>query len=321
MRTGMNRRREVWDFHLFQALGGESRSGYRQIEDLGDGCADGSFVPHLVPEDQVIGHDASLPVGRTGQIIQPRFARQRMRIFDGIAYGVDGGVGSLKVFVHLDSPHLAQLDSGFYGQFRFRTHADGKNHQVRFQTDTRLELHGHPFCRRFKSLHTLLQVEFYPLLQQVFVHQRRHGEINRPHHLVGHFYHRHLGSGMMQVLGHLQTDETASYDDGPTYGMAVQVLLDTVCIVDVAQGKDSREVDTGQGRTHRRSSRREQQLVVRLTVLFPVGGTDTHFLLRTVDGYHFRTGTHIDVEPTAEHLRRLYEQPLTVFYHTAYIIR
>ena len=321
MRTGVYGSRKVRDFHLLQPLGRKSCSRYRQIEDLGNGSSDGTFVCHLVSENQVIGHDTPLAIGRSGQIIQPRFTCQRMRIFDGIAYGINRFVGSLKVFVHFDSPHLAQLDSGFYGQSGFRTYTDGKNHQVGFQTDAGLELHRQPFGRRLESFHPLLQEEFHPFLQQMLVYQRRHGIIYRPHHLVGHFYHRHLGTGMVQVLGHLQTDKSAAHDNCPTYTMLLQVFLDTVCIIHIAQGEDTRKVDAGQGRTYRRSSRRKQKLVVRFTVLFPVGSPHTHLLLLPVDGYHLRTGTYINIEPAAKCLRSLYEQPVTVFYHTTYIIR
>lgn len=42
----------------------------------------------------------------------------------------------------------------------------------------------------------------------------RHGEIDRSHYLITHFDYGHMDTCMMQVLCHLQSDETGTYHHG-----------------------------------------------------------------------------------------------------------
>ena len=193
-----------------------------------------------------------------------------MRIFNGIAYGIDRLIGSLQVFIHVDTLHFAQLQSGFHGQTSLCPYTDGKNHQLCLSLQARLELHLQPGRCFFKGFYRLLQVQFDTFLLQMTVYQSRHGEIYRSHHLVGHFHHGYLYPCMMQVLGHLQSDETTSYDDGFLHLMTLHVILDTVSIRHIPQSKDSFTINSGQRGTNRRSPRRKQQFVVSFGILLSV---------------------------------------------------
>lgn len=72
MRSGMGNRALILHSPLLQALGGKSCGSHRHIEDFGDGGADGSFINLRIAQGHIIGNDASLAVGRIGQIVEPR---------------------------------------------------------------------------------------------------------------------------------------------------------------------------------------------------------------------------------------------------------
>ncbi|EJW92376.1 hypothetical protein EVA_19518 [gut metagenome] len=155
----------------------------------------------------------------------------------------------------------------------------------------------------------------------MFVHQRSHREVDGCHHLVGHFDHGHFRTRFLQVLGHLQTDEAGTDDDRPLHVVLLQVRLDGIRIVHITQGKDAFTVDARQRRTYRRSSRREQQFVVRFRVGAPIRSTDIHRPAFRMYSQHFRPRPHIDAETLAELLRCLHKQFLAFGNHTTNVIR
>ena len=87
------------------------------------------------------------------------------------------------------------------------------------------------------------------------MNQSSHGIVDGAHHLICHFHNGYFSSGMMKILSHLQSDKTASHNDGTLHLMLVHVLLDAVGIVHIAQGKNSPVFNSGQRRTHRRRTR------------------------------------------------------------------
>ena len=125
----MCRRTGIRNTGLFEPFRCESCRSYCHVEYLGNGSAYGSFVFCRIAEDHIVGGDASLAVGRVGQIVQPRFACQRMRKFDGIARCVNIRCRSLQVIIYPNAARFADLQSGGLGQCRFRTNPDRqKNH-------------------------------------------------------------------------------------------------------------------------------------------------------------------------------------------------
>ena len=73
------------------------------IKHFGDRGADGSFILGVVAKHHIVRHNAALSVGRIGEVIQPRFASERMDKLDSIAHRIHICDGSLQVFVHLDA--------------------------------------------------------------------------------------------------------------------------------------------------------------------------------------------------------------------------
>lgn len=64
--------RKIRNAHLFQPLGGKSGRSHRHVEHLGYAGAYGAFILRLVAEHHIVGHDTGLPVGRSGEEVQPR---------------------------------------------------------------------------------------------------------------------------------------------------------------------------------------------------------------------------------------------------------
>ena len=89
MRTGVNGSRQVRNAESFQAFSRKSGRSHGQIEHLGNGRTNGTFIFHFIAKRHIISYDTCLTVGRPCQEIQPGLARNRMRIFNGIAYRIN----------------------------------------------------------------------------------------------------------------------------------------------------------------------------------------------------------------------------------------
>ena len=321
VRAGVGHGAQVVHAQLLQALGGQAGGGHGEVEHLGDGGADGALVGGNVAQGHVVGHDASLSVGRAGQIVQPGLARQRVRELDGVAHGIDVGGRGLQVLVHPDAARLAQLQSGLLGQGRGGTHADGEQHEVGLQGLAALQEDGEGLVGAAEAGDALLQVEAHALLHEVLVHGGGHGVVDGGHHLISHLDHRDGHAGVVQVFGHLQPDEARAHHHGTAHALLREVSLDAVGVVHIAQGEDALLADALEGRTHGRGAGREEQLVVGLLVGGAVGTAHGYGLAGGVDGHGLVLHAHVDAEALPERLGRLHQQLGTIFDDAADVVR
>ena len=64
-----------------------------------------------VPASNIVRNDASLTVGRSGEIVEPRFARDRVAELDRVTDGINRLVRGLQVIVYSDTS--CRTDSQF----------------------------------------------------------------------------------------------------------------------------------------------------------------------------------------------------------------
>lgn len=304
-----------------EPLGRQSGRGYGQVKHLGYRGAYGAFILHLVAHHHIVGHDARLSVGGSGEEVEPGLARKGMGKLDGVAHGVDIGDRGLQIVIDPDATHLAQTYAGSLGQSGLGPHADAEQHHVGLEADARLEVYGERAVVARKGVDSLLQIELHALLLQMLVDERRHRIVDGRHHLVGHLDHRHLGSGVHEVFGHLESYEPSAHDDGTLHIVVGHIGLDAVGVGHIAQREDALAVDARQRRHHWRGTGRKQEFVVRLDILAAVGGAHGHLAAGGVDGDDLAQCAHIYIEPAAERLGRLHKQTVTVGDDTAYVIR
>lgn len=98
-------------------------------------------------------------------------------------------------------------------------------------------------------------------------------------------------------------------------------MLDAVGISHVAQGEDALMVNAGQGRTHGRGTRSQEQLVVSFAVgamLCILNHNDLGFW---VNAQCLTLCPHVDAEPARKGCRRLHKQTVAVGNNPTYIIR
>ncbi len=88
MRIGVYRNAVVGDFGLSEAFGRDAGSGYGHVKHFCYGCAYGAFIFHFVVPHHIICDNSRLAVGRSGEIIEPWFIRERMWKLDSVAYRV-----------------------------------------------------------------------------------------------------------------------------------------------------------------------------------------------------------------------------------------
>ena len=159
VRCRVRHRALVFHAPLLQAFGCKTRRSYRHVEYFGNGGADSSFVGDGIAKHHIIGNDTSLAVGRVCQVIEPRLSGQRMRIFDGIAHGIDVFFGSLQVFVYPDTAHLAQLQAGLLRQYSGRTHTDGEQHHIGRNGLSAFQEYSDSVVRTLEMGHAFFQIE------------------------------------------------------------------------------------------------------------------------------------------------------------------
>ena len=169
----MCRRTGIRNTGLFEPFRCESCRSYCHVEYLGNGSAYGSFVFCRIAEDHIVGGDASLAVGRVGQIVQPRFACQRMRKFDGIARCVNIRCRSLQVIIYPNAARFADLQSGGLGQCRFRTNPDRQKNHVGGNAFSGREENPDLFALALESFDAAFEIEFDTFLRQVLVYMGR----------------------------------------------------------------------------------------------------------------------------------------------------
>lgn len=77
-----------------------------------------------------------------------------------------------------------------------------------------------------------------------------HREVDRCHDLIAHLDHGNGHTRMVQVLRHLQADETGTYDNSTFHLLVRKVGLNPVGVIYIAEGKDTFGVDAFQRRLH-----------------------------------------------------------------------
>ena len=124
MRTVVNGGRQIGYSHLLQSLCRQTRRSYREIKYFGDRSADSSLIVDTVTKHHVVCYDTCLAIGWTCQEIEPRFARNRMRVFNGIPYGINIRIRSLQIGIYPDTTHFTEFQSSFLRQTCLCTYAN-----------------------------------------------------------------------------------------------------------------------------------------------------------------------------------------------------
>ena len=86
------------------------------------------------------------------------------------------------------------------------------------------------------------------------MHYLGHGKVDRCHNLRCHLYHSHFGPCMAEILGHFQTNESTADNNGSSNIAAGNPRFYYIGIRDIAKRVYAFDIDSGQGRTHRRCS-------------------------------------------------------------------
>ncbi len=310
--VGMDGGGEIGDLLLLEALGGHAGGGHGEVEDLGDGGADGSFIFHLVAEDHIVGHDARLAVGRSGEVVHPRLAVDGVGILDDVAHGVDVGRRGAQVLIDHDAAALSGGEAGLGGQGVEGSNSDGEYHDVGGVFFARGESYFESMALLLEAGDGCAEAQAHALLRKVLMHNGSHGVVDRRHHLVGHLHHRHLGSGIVEIFGHLEAYEASADHQRALHIVGLEILLDGVGVGHIAQGEDAGEADAGERRPHRSGAGRQQQFVVALLVGAAFGTLDCHRLSGRIDAKHLRAGAHVDVKTPPEGLGGLHEEFVAV---------
>ena len=91
-------------------------------------------------------------------------------------------------------------------------------------------MNGHASGSLLETRYAIFQHQAYLLADQLLMYDSGHGIVEGCHHLVSHFHDSDVDTQLMQILRHLQADETTPYNNGGTGLFCVHVILDRVRI-------------------------------------------------------------------------------------------
>ena len=312
----------IGDLVAFQLLFIEAGRSCRHVEDLEHGAALDAFERDLFAAG-IVGGDAALLVGRSGERDQGRIVADEMLDLDRITDGQDVRVGGGQVLVDLDAASDAEFEPGVLGQATVGRDADRENDQIGFD---RLAIGQ--FDRQAAGRICVeggragVEEELEPLLAHVLVQESSHIRIDRGHDLVGEFNQRNIDIAFHQVFGHFNTDESAADDDGPLRLLRIDKLADLERIRHGAQGVDARQVNAFHRRAFRLGTGGQDQLVIGFGVFFAgLVVLDRDCLGCAIDARDLGKNAHLHIEALAHGFRRLDQQFVLGLDHITDIIR
>src|SRR5688572_17319305 len=106
----------MFDTSLFQLPSVHARHAHGQVKHLYDGSIDGTVVLLHIAQHNVVGANAALLVGWARK--EGRYWRTGKGTvkFNGIAHGIDIGIGGLQERIHTDTTSGAHFQPGGYSQ-------------------------------------------------------------------------------------------------------------------------------------------------------------------------------------------------------------
>ena len=184
--------------------------------------------------------------------------------------------------VHGNAAQAADAQSGRFGQRCVGLHPHAEQHHA--GADLLPVVQADPDALRFrhKGGDAAAQVEADAVVVQLLVDEVGHFRVEGRHHLRRFLHQVDLQTGHGEVFRHLQPDESAARHHGLLHVPLLQVLLDPVRVLHIAQGEDPFAPDTRQVGHHRQRAGGKQQLVVALLIGFAA------FRLPDADGLTFR---------------------------------
>ena len=139
---------------------------------------------------------------------------------------------------------------------------------------TRLQADKSAAGRTLERLGGIVEQHRHAATRKLVDDRCRHLPIERGQDLILQLHERDRDVPAHQVLDHFEADKTATHDDRPV-DAPIGILLDAVCIVQVSQRENAREVDAGNRRPLRRRPRARISLSYGWSYSRPVSSSRT----------------------------------------------
>ncbi|MPM32384.1 hypothetical protein SDC9_78946 [bioreactor metagenome] len=289
---------------LFIGPGG----GGCQVEHPGHRRTLGALVFFASARD-VVRRDAPLLVGG------PRQGNHRAALIDkvlhlnGVAHGVDIGIGGAQEFVGHNAAASVHGKTGGLGQLSVGPHAYGEDHEFGFQCLAALEGDLHAAALVGKVGNAVAQIQLHAVSCDVLVQELGHLEIQRCHHLVEHFHDGNIQPRVAEVFRHLEPDEAAADHRRRPDLLFHDERADAVGVGHRPEGLDPGRIDSGDRGTQRRGAGGNNQGIIAFFIVYVCAFIqDGDGLFRAVDRGNFVFYPYVHVEFGAHHLGRLQDE-------------
>jgi hypothetical protein len=183
-----------------------------------DRCTPGLFVSGPTIED-IVGGNATLAIRRASERNQRPLVRDSIPHLNGIAHCPDVRVAGLEVFVDSDATQFTDFQTGILCQTRFRLYTQSEHDRIGGQSLTAFQhhdgsaspVHARKAARMMQRHHS--DARQTPLARNSACSQAAISG-SSGHYLWQRFYHSHLEPATPQLLGHFESNVTASDYDG-----------------------------------------------------------------------------------------------------------
>ena len=124
-------------------------------------------------------------------------------------------IACVHLIIDPNAAALSQFQPCCFGKSGFRAHSDSEDDEITrvcragFGAD-----HELPRFVRLESGNTVAQCHLNAVGLHVLLHRLSHFGVERRHHLVEHFHHRHRESPVGKVFRHFQSDKATAYNHG-----------------------------------------------------------------------------------------------------------
>jgi len=269
------------------------------VEDADDPGAEDAAVPQRAPRDRVARHPARL-VGRRAEGAPQGRAGDDRDVLGHVTHRPHVGDGGAHRVVHRDRARGSEFHAELLRQVHDRAHPHRHDDDV---GRNGLVPKPHPGDR----LATLdggdlgAQPHVHAVTPQLLLDKRGHVRVERGHHLRELLDERDRDPASHELLGHLQSDEAGTDDDGAAHRPPVQPSPDRLGVPDGAHREDAVRLDARQRRHDGAGAGGEHEHVPVVGGLLPRVEVH-HPQLAALDRAHLVAGAHLDA-PLREPLR------------------
>ncbi|MPM33408.1 hypothetical protein SDC9_79983 [bioreactor metagenome] len=199
-----------------------NRSCHR-FKNLDDGSTADTLVGAMGSQG-ILGSQSALPIGRAGKRHADSLSEYSVSHLGHITGCIDEFIASPHLPVDLKTTRFSNDKTGVLCNLQSRSYANGEQYEIGINSRTIVEQH----LRVLDSLEGFAELEFYPIVLQLFGDEASKLPFQVRHHLLCHLHQRNADATLGEGFYHLKSDEPTTYDNRFLRLILFNVVVDPV---------------------------------------------------------------------------------------------